>query len=651
MLSDLDWLVEKIDSISDSVKCVSPSQWSEENRYLPPSVTPIPGYYSYDVAPYLREIVDCVDMNNEVREVNIMKGAQIGATVGVLENAIGYAMSYVKSAPVLMVTADAELAQYRMESYITPMIQQSGLADLVRSADETNTRKTGKTDKKIEWVGGGFLIPLGARNAGKLRSISAQYLLLDECDGYPETVGQDGDPVKLVEARTKGYQQTRKVVALSTPLIKGASRIEQRFLTGDQRYFNVPCRGCGEYQILRFQGANKKTGEIWGLDWEMDGNRLKPGSVRYICRHCGHKHINSDKIWMLPRGKWVPTAKPKSPTTRSYHISALYSPASMFSWEDIVVAWLEAWDVKESRPKDLGLLQEFYNNNLGEAFEIRGDRIRFDTVSAHRRNVYSFGGIPNVFAQKYAESRILLLTCAVDVHKDNLAVAVFGWTKGARAFVIDYWRFNGDTEQLSDECWHSLRDLIETKEYIADDGARYKVQTTLIDSGYRTEQVYSFCEWYESGVYPIKGRNIAPKNATHKEFSQFATPKGQQAFSITVDIYKERWAAALRREWHGVKGQPYGHFNAPLDITDRQLKELTAEQKRERKDKRTGKRIGFEWHRNKTADNELWDLLVYNNAALEIMAWSICRLELEMDFISWVDFWDICEKKSLFFNN
>jgi len=648
----LKWLGEKFDALTDHVVSVTPSSWAEENRYLPASVTPLPGYYNYEVAPALREIADCMDIRSSVREVTLQKGAQIGATVGVLENTIGYVMAHVKSAPMMMMTADAELAKLRMESYITPMIQQSGLSELIRSSDENNNRKTGKTNSKIEWLGGGFLIPLGAKNAAKLRSISIQYLLQDEPDGYPDNVGRDGDPGKLAEARTKAYHQTRKVLRLSTPLIKGQSRIERHFKEGDQRYYEVPCKACGKHQKLRFTGVHEDTGDLWGLIWNYmdDGVTLKPDSVRYVCKFCGHKHINSDKTWMFNRGKWVPTAKPKSPGVRSYHLNGLYSPASMFTWEAAVLDYLSAWDTKASRPKDLGLLQEFYNNILGETFEIRGDRLRFAIVSAHRRQEYAYGNIPNSFAVKHAKKHIMLLTCAVDVHKDNLKVAVFGWTVENRSFLIDYFTFEGDTEQLDDPgTWGELSKLVEAKEYIADDGRIYKLEITLVDSGYRPEQVYSFCGMYDRGVYPIKGRELPPKNATFREFSPFTTKLGTTAYGITVDIYKDRWAAALRRNWDGEGEQPRGHFNAPVDATDKQLKELTVEQKREKIEKKTGKRLGFEWHRPNGAKNELWDLLVYNNAALELIAWDVCLNQLEEESVNWTAFWELCENNSLFY--
>lgn len=648
-----EWLAVQFEGLTTELDIMTPSRWAEEKRILPASVTPLPGYYRFDVTPYLREIVDCMSKDSPVREVVVMKGVQVGLTSGVLENALGYYIDHVKSAPIMLVTADAELAKLRMESHVTPMLQHSGLDGLIKSADETNTRKTGKTDKKIEWLGGGFLIPFGAQNANKLRSLPIQVLLRDELDGWPDIVGKDGDPVQLSADRTAGYGPSRKVLDISTPLIKGQSKIDKRFALGDQRYYFVCCVSCGHAQTLRWRRKDEETGVITGIVWEMDGARLVPGSVRYLCEHCGHAHTDDDKTRLLSPeygAEWRPTAEPTQPDIRSYHLSALYSPVGMQSWESCVQKWLKAWDVVEDRPKDLAALQVFYNNVLGEPFELRGERVRFSAVSAHRRHAYSFGAIPNRYAEQVCGGPILLLTCAVDVHKENLAVAVMGWCKDRRAFLIDYWRFEGDTEQLDDAgTWGRLRELIEEKVYVADDGRRYRVALTLIDSAYRSDDVYRFALEYSSGVYPIRGRDVPPKASVVREFSSFTTPIGTTAYGITVDIYKDRWSTALRRAWDGVTAQPETFFNAPLDVTDEQLKELTTETKVERLDPRTKLRIGWEWRRPSGVANELWDLLVYNNAALELIAWNVCIGQLERQTIHWPEFYDLLLAQRPFF--
>lgn len=643
--SQREWLASAFDALTSSILYISPSEWAEQNRYLPPAVTPLPGLFSFDVTPFMREILDCLGVDSPIRELALMKGAQICATTAILENIIGYFIDHIKTSPLMMVTADADLAQLRMTSYITPMLQESGLIDSIRSADETNKRKRGKTDKKLEWIGGGSLVPFGAQNANKFRSITAQVLLNDEVDGWPDTVGGDGDPVELIRARAKAYESTRKVLDLSTPLIKGQSKIQKLFERGDQRYYNVKCLECRVPQVLRWSRNNTETGELTGIVWETDDkDRLVPGSVRYRCKECGHPHTENDKprLFGPENAEWVPTADPVAPDIRSYHLSALYSPVGMQSWESCVRAWLEAWDVDKSRPRDMGKLQVFYNNILGEVFELRGEKLRLENVSAHRRS-YRWGEIPNEFATEFSGGPIQLLICTVDVHQDNLKVAVIGWCRDRRAYLIDYETFAGDPSQLDDPgTWGKLRPLIESKEWIADDAKRYGATLTLIDSGYMQDVVTRFCAEYQQGVFPVKGRATAPKSTRTPEFSDFTTPNGVIAYGVTVDLYKDRWSAALRRSWDGMGLQPNGHFNAPLDITDKQLKELTVEVKREKIEKSTGKRIGVEWHRPSGAANELWDLLIYSACGLDLLAWNLSKMA-ELEFTNWQAFWDVCE--------
>lgn len=653
---DDDWLAAQVLKLTDEKLSIKPSEWAETKRYLPPSVTSMPGFYSYDVAPFLKEIADCLAVDSYVRELDVMKGAQIGATVGVLENAIGYLIDHVKSAPAMLLTADSELAQIRVESYITPMLQYSNLSHLIRSSDESNKRKTGKTKTRLEWAGGGFLVPFGARNADKLRSISIQVLLEDEVDAFPDKVGKDGDPQKLAEARTKAYFETRKIARISTPLIAGRSRIQRGYLRGDQRKFFVPCKNCGEEQVLVFQGGRNNSDETpYGLMWDTtDEGALVPGSVRYVCRFCQHPHRNSDKAWMLPRGRWKPTATGRDPEHRSYHISALYSPVGMFPWDAVVRDWLEAWDEDNKTVRDVGLFQEFYNNILGEPFEVQGARIRFSSVSAHRRPVYRLGEIPNKYAAQYSGSPILFVTCQVDVHKKNLAVAVMGWTRDARCYLIDYQRFEvesgeDDCSEIGSPVWGRLQALLEETIYTADDGKKYAIALTLIDAGYANDTVTTFCSSYAGGVYPILGRERPGKNQTIKEFAQFQTQQGTYGYRILVDHYKDRLAPVLRREWVEDAGQQKRyHFNAPVDLGDKELKELTAEVRREKQDENGN--VSYYWHRPGNARNELWDLLVYGNAAVEIIAWSICIQHFELETIDWPQFWDYIEQEKPYFD-
>ena len=639
------WLREQISELPDSRVVIAPSAWAEEYRYLPPSVTSVPGTYSYDLTPYLKEPADCMSVNSAVREVAVRKGHQIGATVGILENTIGYVIEHVGSAPCMLVTADAELAQIRLDQYILPMLQHSELDHLIMSSDEKNPRKTGKTNKKLEWKRGGFLLPFGANNANKLRSVSIQYMLRDEIDGWPLIVGKQGDPIELSGGRTSAYENTRKILDMSTPLNKGTSKIDERFYRGDQRYYYCRCLKCGYAQVLRFRGKNKKTNKAFGLVWDMQDGALVHGSVRYRCENCGHDHINEDKTRLMAfdNAEWRPTAKPVLPNIRSYHIPALMAPAQFHSWESVVLAWLAGWDEENGRVKDVGKLQTFYNNELGESFEQIGQKVSFSAVSGHRRKEYRMGEVPNEFAVEYCGEKIAFLTMAIDVHKDNLAVKVMGWAPAkerGRGFVIDYWRFEGDCDNLDNpETWGKVENLIDNKRYHSDDGIEYKIELTMIDAGYNTDLVVSFCQTWETGVFPILGRDRPAKSNTFDEFAVWKTRLQTRGLRITVDIYKDRWGLALRKSWDRMSEQPQDFYNAPLDMTDKQIKELTVEYRAKQTDAATGRELGHKWVRPKGADNEAWDLLVYNSCALDVLAWDFCINTMEHEFVDWSQFW------------
>jgi phage terminase large subunit GpA-like protein len=634
------WLLAQTRAWTETLNRVKPSEYNERHRYLPGSVTTMPGPLSFKVNPYMREVVDCFDVDSPVREVNLKKGVQITYTT-MLESGLFYYITHIKTVPLMYMTADKELADARVENNIIPMLNQSGFADVIRSSDVTNKRKTGKTKHHLQWGIEGYMVPFGAQNAHKMRQYSIAILLKDEIDAWPEVVGKDGDPDALSDDRCSGYWDRRKIFRGSTPLIKGVSKIEKAFKRGDQRRYYVRCLACGFPQVLRWEGVNKESGLVYGMHWDYtDEGALDVASVRYVCADCGHAHQEFDKTRLFSAdhgAEWRPTATPADPTIRSYHLPAMYSPLGMAPWSKLVGLYLEAFDPVEKRVKEMGKLQVFYNNVLAEPFEVRGSRITFQAVSAHRRAVYRLGEVPNDHARQYAGSRVLFLTCAVDVHKENIAVAVVGWTKEACCYLIDYKRLHDeDCTRPESPVWGQLREIVEEQRWTSADGIEYQILMTFIDSGFANDTVCGFCADYTFGVYPTLGRDRTARQQSIKEFAEFKTQAGTVGYRILVDYYKDRIATALRREWSEEAGpQKVHHFNAPVDTTDAQLKELTRETKVEKVDEMG--RTSWVWKQKPR--NELWDLLVYNHAALEVFAWLVCVGHYELDGYDWDKFW------------
>lgn len=640
-----DWLAEQALDMFTAVENYTPVEFCEKYMYLPSGVTKSPGLMSFDNFPYWVEPLNCLDPRSDVREINLLKGVQVGATT-LMVAGMFYYCCHVAHKNLLYISKEKELATDILENRLIPILQQSGFEHVIKPVEENNTRKKGKNKNFLQIMGGMTLYYYGANNAGKMRQITTGVIFKDELSGWTREVGQDGNADKLTDSRADTLWPDRKIFRASTPLLK-PDMTEEAYQRGDQRVWKVPCLGCGYKHVLKREIIDEETGLVGGLSFELDqtGN-LVLESVKYVCPKCGHEHTEYDKPNMFKQGEWVPTATPIEPGIRSYHLPGIYSPAGNKPWSKIISEYLEAFDHKNNRVKDLGKMQHYYNNTLGKAFEIIGERITHQAASQHRRAEYVRGQVPNKFAEQYCGSKILYLTCQVDVHKRNLAVSLMGWTRGQRCFLIDYWRFTPDEEKGEALCtdiksptWQRLRELIETHEYVADDLTKYRPLITLIDCRYASPAVFAFCSEYASGVYPVQGMPRVSARSSMKEFSHFETPLGTIGYRLQVDHYKDRCAPALRKFWtHEFGTQSMYHFNAPIDATEQELSEFTKEFKAT-KSTPTGE-FSY-WHR--TADNELWDLLIYGHAAVEIHAFQLCRKTLELESVNWMDYWTYAE--------
>ena len=317
------------------------SDWADAERRLSSESSAEPGIWRTDRAPYQRGIMDAV-ADETVREIWVMKSAQVGWTE-ILNNVIGYHI-HQDPAPMLLVQPTLEMAEAWSKDRLAPMVRDTpALAERIadpRSRDSGNTL----LHKKFA---GGHLTVAGANSPAGLASRPIRIVLFDEVDRYPASAGTEGDPISLGKKRAATFWN-RKVLAGSTPTIKGSSRIESGFESGDQRFYHVPCVHCGELQRL-----------VWSQVRWPDG---QPELAVYACVACGAELTDADKPKMLRAGQWV--ASRESRGIASFHISELYSPWS--TWADMAVAFVQAKKLPET-------LQTWINTSLGETFEERGD--------------------------------------------------------------------------------------------------------------------------------------------------------------------------------------------------------------------------------------------------------------------------------------
>jgi phage terminase large subunit GpA-like protein len=182
--------------------------------------------------------------------VSVMKSARVGYTL-MVSAAIGYHI-HQSPAPIMLVQPTVEDAEEFSKDTIAPMLRDVPvLASIIyEDVKEKGPKASGNTISSKRFPGG-VLQMIGANSGRGFRRVSRKVVIFDEVDAYPPSAGNDGDPIELGTKRAE-YYWDRKILAGSTPLIAGASRIERKFNEGDQRRFYVPCPHCDHFDHLVF---------------------------------------------------------------------------------------------------------------------------------------------------------------------------------------------------------------------------------------------------------------------------------------------------------------------------------------------------------------------------------------------------------------
>lgn len=550
------------------------SEWADKYRVLSKISSAEPGKWRTSRTPYLREIMDCLSAHSRVNEVVVMKAAQLGFTeTGV--NWIGYIMDHAPG-PTLMVQITDESVRKVSRQRIDPLIDAT--PELKAKVNESKSRDSSNTIRQKDFHGG-TLVMTGASSGTGLRSMPAQYLFLDEIDGYPHEVDGEGDPVALAEARTRTFPR-RKVYKVSTPTIDGYSKIQIAFEASDQRYFKVPCPHCAFMQVLKFSN----------LKWLSTDSE-----VFYACENCGEFISENAKAMMLAQGVWVPTCESD---IRGFHISSLYCPPGWYTWQQIRDDWLKAQKNKDQ-------LRTFVNTVLGETWKEKGEAPEWERLY-ERRNHYPFNtvAIGGIF-----------VTAGVDVQRDRLEVEIKAWGRNLVSYSVDYRVIMGDTSQ--DSVWHELDKLaVETFE-MRDGRGRLPIKAIAIDSGFNTQKVYAYVRTKDPMRFlAVKGQdgltqNIGSPKAVDVDIRGRIYRRGAKYWPVGSSVIKSEIYQFLKQN-KPLPGEPIpvGYCFHP-DYGPDYFKMLTAE---ELVSKKLRGYIKREWVKIRER-NEALDCHVYNRAA------------------------------------
>jgi phage terminase large subunit GpA-like protein len=544
------------------------SQWAERHRVLSPESSAEPGKWNTGRAEYLRGFMDAAS-DPEVEVVVGMFAAQTGKTTAI-ENIIGFHIDQDPS-PILVVLSTLELAEAFSETRLAPMVRDTDC--LAEKVGDPRSRDSGNKIRSKAFPGG-HLTLAGANSPSSLSSRPIRLVICDEVDRYPASAGTEGDPVALARKRTERFWN-RKIILISTPGIKGFSRIEAAYLESDQRRYWVPCPHCGVFQPLRWAQVRWESG--------------RPDTALYVCEHCSEGWTDIQRWHAVGLGEWRAGTTAKTRGFAGFQLSELYSTLGADAFlAKTVRNFLEAKQHVEQ-------LKVWINTALAETWEEDAERVDAETLEGRANEEW-----------KRAPAGILIVTAGVDVQDDRLEVELVGWGTAEESWSLEHKVLYGDPS--GPFVWQQLDDLLLTR-IRTGDGRELQVHAACVDTGgHFTGAASAFCKpRYNRRVYAIKGLGGAGKPIWPKRASKNNKAR-VNLFMVGVDAAKDMVLSRLKvRE----AGPGYCHF--PKGREQEYFRQFTAERVVTKHVKGFPSRI---YVKDPGARNEALDLRVYAYAAL-----------------------------------
>jgi phage terminase large subunit GpA-like protein len=553
------------------------SQWADAERILP-ETSAEPGRWRTSRAPYLRGVMDAVS-DPTVETIAFKKSAQIGGSEALI-NVLAYHAVY-DPGPSLLVQPTIDMAETFSKDRLARAIEVTpALAARIHEGRGPASEST----LRHKVFPGGFLALAGANSAPSLAQRAVRLLMCDDLDRFPVELENEGDPVDLAIKRTTTFWN-RKVVLVSTPTIKGA-RIDTWYERSDRRRWFVPCPRCGNWDYLTWFNPDHMS-----IIFE----RRDPETAHLVCRACGSRVEEHERLPMVAGGEWRPTAASQDSGLIGFHAWEVLSPWS--SLREIVAKGLAA------RERGRQAIRVWVNTTLGEGFEDDVQRVEPQGLLARREDYGPGVEVP---------AGVACLTAGVDTQDNGFWVLVVGWGANEEKWVIDWRWIAGDPKHA------------ETKAALVQAlGRKYRhalgvdlviIQTCLDSAGHRTDEVYAVVQANEHRAFHpvatigragLRGTPIlGPRSPKRPE-------RPVELQTVNVDGAKDTMLDDLRKD---TPGAGYVHLPDQRDMIDQAfVAQLTSEHKLVQKHKKTGL-VREEWIKLRDA-NHAWDAAVLAFAA------------------------------------
>ena len=441
-------------------------EWIQENVKLPPTYA-IPGPVSFDRSNYLKEPLLAL-ADPRVRQVNLMGGVQTGKTL-VSECWIPY-LIVNEAGTVLKLQQSEHMSRRMSETRMIPLLYN---CDSVLALLPDDRHAITKLDLYFPHLN----IHVDSAKESSLQSISAKYLLADECFMYKEGF------LSQAKQRTKAFPHTSKILFTSQAGVE-TDEWTKEFNLGVIYEYGWLCPKCNKEQIWQWSkmlADGTRVGIIYDNNetTRPDGkwNYLKAASTaRLVCEHCRHELSDDPQTrrYLNNTGRYIVTNPNGDPAIKSYRWPSMASID--ISFQSMVMRYLQAKDMLKYQG-NASLIEEFYQKDLAIPW-----KTSFDVSTV------------NIVTEAYDSSEAWGDYTFMSIDCQNNFTQFY--------YVIRAWKKDGSSRLLR---FGSVPTWFDIRKVQTDNGV--KDQCVMVDSGNFATQVYAKCiEYGHIGL--LKGKKV-----------------------------------------------------------------------------------------------------------------------------------------------
>jgi len=565
---------------------MSVAEWAERYRQFADD-DPIPGPWDHGTAPELVEIMDALSPHDPCDEVSLMKCAQSGGSASA-ENWIGF-VSDIRPGPMLFVQATFKAATAWAAEKFWPMVEATprlnpakggtirarGLAD-----------GDGSTAEKIRFSrSNGFVLLAGANSAAGLRQRTVRYAVEDDLDQWPDDLDGQGSPEGMVDQRLKVWRRRglSKRMKISTPTIKGASKIGAAYKASDRRRYHLTCPGCGARFVPAWEdivwsdrpspAAAYLSAPCCGIEiehWQKQGMKRPDGWLSDDIGGDKPQRVLTEDEFQAWRARMPASIK------RGFHLPGIIS--SFQTWGDMAEKFIAAQG-------DLNKLKTWTNLEKGEEFELKGGQPDYEQLKALKEQ--HWGRLQMPFGP-------VCTTLGGDVQGDGIYIELVAWWMGGESWSLDARFIPGATDVAGEGAWAAL-DEYSKRGVVYPGGKTVPIDQECIDAGYHTVAAQAYCAQRPNrlAVYgrpgwtlPVLGRGEALRHQMQGGKAGQASKRAEdKAYIVGTFGVKLSWYGYLRSTLKaakeavagGLAEQPYGRVHVSRDAPDEWFEQITSE--------------------------------------------------------------------------